>query len=125
MTDYQHTYPSPHRAQMVKTNELAPHLTELRAALLQQRRFRLEQLRELAETPTTRDQARDEVTACLRTAATGALADIEAALDRLANDRYGRCEQCRSTIPSERLEILPMVRLCMRCQRDRETSRDH
>lgn len=96
------------------------HLPELRAALEQQRRFRLDQLDELdaaaAVTPLTAGEPRTEVAFALRVAAAIALAEIDAALNRLRNGCYGLCAQCDNAIPLERLEVLPMVRLCMRCQ---------
>jgi DnaK suppressor protein len=96
--------------------DLTDHLPALRAALLEQRRFRAGQLRELqAETPI--DAAREEVTLTLRRAALVALADLDSALARMRAGRYGRCVQCDATIPLERLEILPAVALCMACQR--------
>ena len=92
------------------------HLPALRAALLEQRRFRTDQLRQLgAEAPA--DDAHAEVVATLRRAARVALTDIEAALDRMRAGRYGRCVNCEATIPRERLEILPYVALCMTCHR--------
>lgn len=45
-----------------------------------------------------------------------ALADTAAALNRMAEGTYGRCERCRSDIPVERLEILPHARFCVPCQ---------
>ena len=48
------------------------------------------------------------------------LARIEAALERLANDRYGRCQNCNQRIDPERLEILPYAELCIGCQRQLE-----
>lgn len=96
--------------------ELARHLPALRAALLEQRRFRADQLSQLqGEAPT--DDAREEVMLTLRRAARVALADIDAALARMGDGRYGRCVYCDATIPLERLEILPAVALCMACQR--------
>jgi RNA polymerase-binding transcription factor DksA len=106
---------------------ITKHLPELRAALEQQRRFRVDQLDELAveaTNPTSiADEPRIQVAAALKMAATAALADIDAALRRLDRGSYGMCEQCRTAIPLERLEILPMSRYCMRCQRAVETQR--
>ena len=48
------------------------------------------------------------------------LAEIDAALDRIANGTYGRCTNCDGQIPVERLEALPWATLCIECQRDRE-----
>lgn len=100
--------------------DLAAHLPALRAALLQQRRFRSEQIGQLsAAVPTgAATDARDQVALTLRRAAQVALADIDAALARMDRDRYGRCVRCDTAIPLERLEILPAVALCMSCQRD-------
>ncbi|GLW67666.1 molecular chaperone DnaK [Actinomadura rubrobrunea] len=44
------------------------------------------------------------------------LAEIDDALRRLEEGTYGRCEGCGQTIPAGRLEILPYVRYCVRCQ---------
>jgi DnaK suppressor protein len=102
--------------------DLTPHLAELRTALQQQRQFRLEQLRELAEAAANSSSAvvdvHDEIGQILRTSATTALTEVEAALDRLGAGTYGSCERCATRIPYERLEILPMSRYCMHCQRD-------
>jgi DnaK suppressor protein len=102
--------------------DLAPHLPELHSALEQQRQFRLEQLRELAEAATRSSTAvadvHDEIGEILRTSAMTALTEVEAALDRLRAGSYGHCERCTTRIPFERLEILPMLRFCMHCQRD-------
>jgi RNA polymerase-binding transcription factor DksA len=43
------------------------------------------------------------------------LAEIEAALDRLARGRYGRCEQCRRRIPARLLATRPEARFCSSC----------
>ncbi|HLT11486.1 MAG TPA: TraR/DksA C4-type zinc finger protein [Micromonosporaceae bacterium] len=45
-----------------------------------------------------------------------ALAETTAALQRLADGTYGRCERCQADIPLERLEILPHARHCVPCQ---------
>ena len=100
--------------------DLTRHLPALRAALLEQRRFRADQLGQLrAEAPT--DGAREEVMLTLRRAARVALADIDAALARIRDGHYGRCVRCDATIPLGRLEILPAVALCMACQRPEPT----
>jgi DnaK suppressor protein len=99
-----------------------PHLPELRAALEEQRRFRVGQLRELSEEAANRavvsmDDPRAEVTHALRAGAMTALSDIEGAIARMEAGTYGACERCQDEIPLERLEILPMVTRCMRCAR--------
>lgn len=44
-----------------------------------------------------------------------ALAEIEAALDRLAAGTYGRCEQCGRAIAAALLSALPQARYCAAC----------
>jgi DnaK suppressor protein len=100
---------------------ITDHLPELRAALEQQRQFRMDQLNELAaelaNSTTAADLPRGQVTAGLRAAATAALADIDAALQPIEHGSYGTCQQCDTAISLERVEMLPMGRLCMPCQR--------
>jgi len=43
------------------------------------------------------------------------LAELDAARERLAAGRYGRCEVCGAAIPGERLEARPSARTCVRC----------
>jgi len=43
------------------------------------------------------------------------LEDVEEALGRLADGRYGRCEQCESAIPAGLLVLIPETRYCPRC----------
>lgn len=114
-------------AQAVRS-ELTSHLPELRAALEEQRSFRVEQLAELATAATARpapatDAAGDPITVALRAGAEAALTDIEAALRRIEGGSYGTCRHCDTPIPLERLEILPMVERCTRCQHAHENRR--
>lgn len=41
------------------------------------------------------------------------LADVEAALGRIEDGSYGRCEVCGTKIAPERLEALPATRYCL------------
>jgi RNA polymerase-binding transcription factor len=45
---------------------------------------------------------------------------IEHAMERAAEGRYGRCEDCGSTIPAERLKAWPEATRCVECQRRHE-----
>ena len=100
--------------------EFESQLSTLREELNQQRRFRSEQLEELAleaaEGVATADQNRLQVTRALTLAAEWALSEIDSALQRLDEGSYGICERCAEPIPWERLEVLPMSRLCTPCQ---------
>jgi RNA polymerase-binding transcription factor DksA len=96
-------------------------LEYFRNALNEQRQFRIEQLQELDAAQLT-DPSLSEVSAALRTAARRALAEVDAALGRMAIGEYGICQNCGGDIAIARLEIVPMAALCMSCQRVTETS---
>jgi len=48
------------------------------------------------------------------------LQQVEAALQRLEDGTYGRCERCGQPINPERLEALPYATLCINCRRLQE-----
>lgn len=54
-------------------------------------------------------------TSALLTAANEHLAEVDHALERLAEDSYGRCERCGEPIALERLLARPAVRMCITC----------
>jgi DnaK suppressor protein len=98
-------------------------LQMLREMLLQQREFRLDQLARLRQDAVRARPQTDadlEVEGSLRAGARSALHEVEGALNRMRTGTFGRCVQCASTLPLERLEILPHAALCMACQRSRE-----
>ncbi|PWV44775.1 TraR/DksA C4-type zinc finger protein [Nocardiopsis sp. L17-MgMaSL7] len=43
------------------------------------------------------------------------LADVDAALERIAQGRYGRCERCGEPVSPERLLARPVARTCIAC----------
>jgi DnaK suppressor protein len=88
------------------------------AALREQRRFRVEQLAELADADTRGTDLFGslEVKVAVQRAAAHALAEIEAALARLDEGSYGTCTGCGRQISGDRLEVLPAAALCMACQ---------
>lgn len=43
----------------------------------------------------------------------GMVAEIDHALERIANGTYGKCERCGKPIPLKRLEALPSSTLCV------------
>jgi DnaK suppressor protein len=45
-----------------------------------------------------------------------AVAEIDAALEKIANGKYGICENCGQLISKARLEALPYARLCIACK---------
>jgi RNA polymerase-binding transcription factor DksA len=105
-------------------------LAALRDNLREQRLFREDQLRQIAAVPARTDEpvqrrsaAQTEVRVKLAASARMVLADVEAALDRIAEGRYGRCQLCRRAIDRDRLMIVPQARYCARCQQVREAGR--
>ncbi|CAL9326957.1 TraR/DksA family transcriptional regulator [Streptomyces sp. SudanB52_2052] len=109
----------------------AEDLAALRENLTEQRLFRQEQLRQLADAaPSRTDDVRRhdaasqvEVHVKLAAAARMVLADVEAALRRMAEGSYGTCRLCRGPVARERLMIVPQARYCARCQQVREAGR--
>ena len=121
MTDLHQVAPSsaPRDRQTV---DLGSYRTELE----HQRRFRLDQLTELAyEALAASAGAQGEVRATLMRGARTALADIDAALFRLAIGRLGICQRCGGAITADRLEALPMASLCLRCQYLKDSEDPH
>jgi len=51
----------------------------------------------------------------VRRSALGRAADAEAALGRLADGTFGRCERCSARIGDARLEARPTARTCIDC----------
>ena len=43
------------------------------------------------------------------------LADVNLALDKIANNTYGKCDNCNKDISPERLDALPEARFCYDC----------
>jgi RNA polymerase-binding transcription factor DksA len=50
----------------------------------------------------------------------GALDQIEAAIQRIEDDGYGRCEEFGEQIPKTRLDVIPNVAKCVRQEEDHE-----
>ena len=103
------------------------HQLSVGAELDKQRRCRIDQLDGLAvdaaEAVATGDECRLQVTRVLQATAESAMGEIEAAMERQVNGYYGTCEHCTEPIPFERLEVLPMSRLCTPCQHLAESGR--
>jgi RNA polymerase-binding transcription factor DksA len=48
------------------------------------------------------------------------LGEISAALERMKEGTFGRCEECTGAIPKTRLKALPYARYCVECARKLE-----
>jgi DnaK suppressor protein len=104
-----------------------PGLMQRRAQLEGCWRARLERVTELslayhdaaqvAEPPAGRGQRarRLRILARRTVSERQALAEIEAALDRLSAGQYGQCEQCHEPVPAALLAAHPEARYCARC----------
>ena len=75
---------------------------------------------EIALCPDLNDQASAEIdqhcTLKLKERERNLLKQIDDALDRLATERYGICEDCSEEIPVQRLKVRPMTTLCVDCK---------
>jgi RNA polymerase-binding protein DksA len=49
--------------------------------------------------------------------------DIDGALARIREDRFGVCADCGDRIPRERLDVYPTAKRCLICQQKLETAR--
>lgn len=54
---------------------------------------------------------------------TDTLYEIDEALYRIRDGKFGRCEGCGEQINSHRLEAVPYARFCIECQRKMESNR--
>ncbi len=57
-----------------------------------------------------------ELNASLGMICASELREIDAALRRLEDDRYGICEGCSEEIPIDRLKLMPATLLCVDCR---------
>jgi RNA polymerase-binding transcription factor DksA len=107
------------------------HLNPLRQALLRQRRAlgagpsALDDAGaddvEVSDTKDAAEQARESLAAeGVERVVRHELADIEAALARLASGEYGVCLDCGDDIPYARLRVQPAAARCADCQGEHE-----
>ena len=61
-----------------------------------------------------------EITLSLLGSEKDALDQIEAAIERIEDGKYGRCETCGGRIPKPRLEAIPYAAQCVRCASKQE-----
>ena len=50
----------------------------------------------------------------------GVLAEINYALQKLQEGKFGLCESCKKSISQVRLKAVPYATLCMKCQQNKE-----
>ena len=66
------------------------------------------------------DAAQDELNSQLAEVESRELSNVEAALEKMREGSYGRCEGCNENIPLVRLQALPYATLCIQCQTELE-----
>src|SRR5437879_8687295 len=67
----------------------------------------------------------EEVTSHLAELEARELRQVERAIGKIKAGTYGVCEGCSAKIPVERLNALPYSTLCVKSQREMETSSGH
>lgn len=67
------------------------------------------------ETEHLVDAQQREIDGTLIEMFTAELAEVDAALARIDDGSYGRCERCGQAIAAERLEAVPATRTCVTC----------
>jgi DnaK suppressor protein len=55
----------------------------------------------------------------------GVLEQVDAALTRIEDGNYGRCEECGREIAKARLDAIPYAALCVKCASREETRHGH
>jgi DnaK suppressor protein len=68
------------------------------------------------------DSAQDEINSQLAEVESRELSNIEAALEKMREGTYGKCEGCGDSIPLIRLQALPYATYCINCQQEMERS---
>ncbi len=71
------------------------------------------------------DTYQREIASQLTTQERKILIEIDEALRKIKEGKYGICERCEKPIDEERLEALPYCRYCIDCQRKLEERHSH
>ena len=110
-------------------NKMKNKLLEQRKTLLQSLSEQSEDMRNLVKPVDSGDEAdvaSDVIDRQLLTALgaqdANRLKQIDNAIDRINQNKYGLCVICGKEIPEERLEILPHTLMCINCASAEERS---
>ena len=102
--------------------KMKKELLEQRKQILQSLAGQTDDMRNLAKTVDSGDEADVASDAIDRTLLTALgtqdarnLLAIDNALDRIHQGKYGRCLKCGKEIPEERLEAVPWAAMCVPC----------
>ena len=104
------------------TEEMKKQRKEQKQTILQSLSGQSDDMRELVKTVESGDEADVAADAIDRTLLTALgtqdanrLQQINNALERIYQGKYGRCVMCGNEIPQERLKALPYALLCVGC----------
>jgi DnaK suppressor protein len=124
--------PKPLTAELIAIRgRLMTMLSEVRKDIDQEVRGASE--RDLAHINDTSDMASDaaegDLSLRIAESETAEAGEIERAIEKIDNGTYGVCETCNKAIGADRMQFLPYVTLCIKCQelaeiRKRETGDD-
>ncbi|MEU4217411.1 TraR/DksA C4-type zinc finger protein [Actinoplanes sp. NPDC026623] len=93
------------------------HFAQMRASLSAEFAMHTARLTEFTQLDAdTGDPGEAYQRAALLAVTRRALEQITGALNRIAEGTYGRCEKCGTSIPAERLQLLPHAQRCVPCQ---------
>jgi len=102
---------------LARRDELATRLERIKANLTTRRSAdSAEQAQELENA---------EVVDALGNETRREMSQIAIALDKMAQDTYGICDDCGTTIPLARLEVHPLATRCIQCASAAEASHRH
>lgn len=103
-------------------NSMKKSLKEQRKQIIESLASQSDDMKSLVKTVESGDEADVAADAIDRTLLTAIGAQdakrlqmIDAALDRIYQDKYGRCIGCGKEIPQARLEALPYTQMCITC----------
>ena len=103
-------------------DKMKESLKSQRATILESLAAQSDDMKNLVKTVESGDEADVAADAIDRTLLTALgsqdakrLQQIDAALDRILQGKYGRCVKCGKDIPQARLEALPYTQMCIAC----------
>lgn len=107
--------------------KMKKELLEQRKTILKSLAEQSDDMKNLIKTVDTGDEAdvaSDVIDRTLLTALgtqdARTLQQIDNALDRIRQDKYGHCVKCGKDIPNQRLEAIPWALMCIGCAEEEE-----
>ena len=108
-----------HAALLLQRQSLLEQLTVLRGGAVGRAEASTEHFAALDDTQAAANSARD-LEFAMDAHDTSEIAAVDAALQRIANGRYGECVDCGAWIAEARLRAAPEASRCIHCQEKAE-----